>query len=324
MNVFKKLFQNQPADSPSVSPDHPIDLDRIRDLLKKGEALQALRSLEREARLKTQPEYHYWMAKALCDLARHSEALTAIEAELRLNPNSEKAQQFLSVIQRVLELPEIGSRKLPERPWNTSIPKDFLMRVQKSLHRFAYKGVPMLKNPFDLALYATLLWNLKPRTLFEVGSKSGGSALWFADTLRSFGLDSRIYSVDIVRVQDVHDPMVTFLEGDGRKLELTWNDQFLTSAPRPWFIVEDADHSYETSIAVLKFFDRWLRPDEYIVIEDGIITDMIAPGKLSGPHQALKEFLAARHETYEIAAEYADFFGYNVTWATNGFLKRVK
>jgi cephalosporin hydroxylase len=48
---------------------------------------------------------------------------------------------------------------------------------RRSAHssRYTYRGVPMLKNPFDLALYLLLLWRLKPRTVIEIGSKSGGS-----------------------------------------------------------------------------------------------------------------------------------------------------
>lgn len=316
--------QTQGAGEPSSTsaPVVPYQF-RVKELLQTGAALEALRWLEREPSLHTQPEYHFWVATVLCSLGRHSEGLAEIEKELQHNPHFEAAQQCKAEIQQALELPTFGSRNLAERSWNTSIPRDFLLRIQKSLHGFSYKGVPMLKNPFDLALYAKLLWDAKPRTIIEIGSKSGGSAVWFADTLRNYAIDGHIYSVDIIKVNDVHDPLVTFLEGDGRKLELTWTDDFIRSLPRPLFVVEDADHSYETSLAVLKFFDRSLRPNEYIVIEDGIITDLAAaPGFLSGPHQALKEFLEARHADYEIASEYADFFGYNVTWGTNGFLKR--
>ena len=38
---------------------------------------------------------------------------------------------------------------------------------------YTYKGVPTYKNPFDLALYQLLLWEQKPRTLIEIGSKWG-------------------------------------------------------------------------------------------------------------------------------------------------------
>ena len=65
-------------------------------------------------------------------------------------------------------------RKAPsvQRPWNTSLPRETPLSS-----RYTYRGVPMLKNPFDLALYLLLLRRLKPRTVIEIGSKSGGSGL---------------------------------------------------------------------------------------------------------------------------------------------------
>jgi cephalosporin hydroxylase len=164
---------------------------------------------------------------------------------------------------------------------------------------------------------------LKPRTVFEIGSNAGGSALWFGDLLTTFEIGSHVYSLDIIRVESVNHPRVTFLEGDGRALGKSLSDNMLTSLPRPWLVIEDADHAYETSIAVLRFFHRWLRPGEFIVIEDGIISDLSGDAACnSGPHRALREFLSTHPAVYEIASEYCDFFGHNVTWCTNGFLRR--
>jgi cephalosporin hydroxylase len=182
----------------------------------------------------------------------------------------------------------------------------------------------MLKNPFDFALYPMLLWSLKPRTLIEIGSKSGGSGIWFGDLLQSFGIDGHVYSIDIFKVDTVTHPRVTFMEGDGRNLGLTLTPGFLETLPRPWLVIEDADHSYETSIATLKFFLPWLQPGEYIVVEDGIISDLKQdPDCNSGPHRALKEFLNQHSEAFEVDGDYCDFFGYNTTWCTNGFLKKL-
>ena len=168
----------------------------------------------------------------------------------------------------------------------------------------------MLKNPFDFAIYPVLVWNTKPATIFEIGSKSGGSALWFGDMLESFGINGHVYSLDVVRVTGLTHPKVTFLEGDGRALEKSFTAEFLGGLPRPWLVIEDADHAYETSIAALRFFDPWLKPGEYIVVEDGIISDLEQdPAFNSGPHRALKEMFRTRPGAYEIDGDYCDLFG---------------
>jgi cephalosporin hydroxylase len=289
-----------------------------------GRALRAFRRTQ-EA-LEADPAFAglaYVQGLCLSQLARHEEALEAFRAELTRDPNHSDARRQFEHLQQAFQTASPPSPRSGQRNWNTSLPLRTLLALQRCLHNYRYRGVPMLKNPFDLALYPMLLWQAQPRTVIEIGSKSGGSALWLGDQLNSFGIDGHVYSIDIVKVEEVSHPRVTFLEGDGRALASTLRETWLATLPRPWLVIEDADHAYETSIATLRFFDPWLRPVEYIVVEDGIITDLDdAGGALSGPHRAVQEFLAARPGAYEIDARYCDFFGYNVTWCTNGFLRK--
>ena len=143
--------------------------------------------------------------------------------------------------------------------------------------KYSYRGVPTLKSPFDIALYQLLLWEQKPRTLIEIGSKWGGSALWFSDILRSYGVDCAIHSVDIDPPKNLEFPGVFFHRGDGRRLSDALSPDLLERMHRPLMIIEDADHRPATTSSVLHFFDRWLRPGEYIVVEDGIVDDLFDP-----------------------------------------------
>jgi cephalosporin hydroxylase len=59
------------------------------------------------------------------------------------------------------------------------------------------------------------------------------------------------------------------------------------------------------------------------VVEDGIISDLSQlPDGDSGPHRAIRDFLTSHGDEYEIDGEYCDFFGYNMTWSSNGFLRK--
>ena len=57
--------------------------------------------------------------------------------------------------------------------------------IQNGTRAYMYKSTPCLKSPFDLALYQMLVWTEKPRTIIEIGSNAGGSALWLADLAES-------------------------------------------------------------------------------------------------------------------------------------------
>ena len=270
------------------------------------------------------PELHFVEGLCLAAVGRHNEALEAFRRELARNPNHTAARAHYDDLERALSRPMIQQIPTHQRSWHTSVPRQTLLGIQHALHNYHYRGVPLLKNPFDFAIYPLLLWQLKPRTIIEIGSKSGGSAIWLADVLNNFGIDGHVYSVDIVRVTKVTHPRVIFLEGSGRSLGESFTVEFLQRLPRPLLVIEDADHAYETSIATLQFFHPLLRNGEYMVVEDGIISDLSeVPDCNSGPHRALKEFLRQYPDDYEIDGNYCDFFGYNVTWCTNGFLKKV-
>jgi cephalosporin hydroxylase len=297
---------------------------QARQLLRAGQGAEALRALEPAVALQSAVRgLQFLRGTCLDKVGRHPEALMAYELELASFPDNERAAESRQALLKAFELPGAQARGAA-RPWNTSLPKETLHRLQQSLHAYTYRGVSMLKNPFDMALYPLLLWELKPRTIFEIGSKAGGSALWFGDLLDNFGIDGHIHSIDIVRPTGVSHPRATFMEGNGRKLDETLGHKTLESMPHPWLVIEDADHEYETTIGVLRFFDDWLRSGEYLVVEDGIVSDLIDDQAYnSGPHRALKQFLSETPNPYEIDGKYCDFFGYNMTWCTNGFLKRL-
>jgi cephalosporin hydroxylase len=207
----------------------------------------------------------------------------------------------------------------------SDIPYDLLMSIQAGTMTWRYRGLPTLKNPFDLALYPLLLDELRPRTLLEIGSHAGGSALWFADTAATLGLELVVHSVDLAVPMNAEHPRVNFHAGDGRDLGATFSKEFLASLPKPWLVIEDADHQYRTTLAALRFFDPWLSPGDYIVVEDGILSDMRVAGAFGGgPAQAIDDFLGEAGEgRYEIDRRYCDYFGRNVTWNVDGWLRRV-
>jgi cephalosporin hydroxylase len=202
----------------------------------------------------------------------------------------------------------------------TDIPYDLLMRIQEGAMAYTYQGRPLLKNPFDLAIYPLLLERLRPRTLIEIGSHRGGSALWFADRVP----DLRVWSVDLEPPSDAVHPRVTFVRGDAADLGATLTPAFLERLERPLLVVEDSSHQAAAVAAVLAFFDPWLRPGEYIVVEDGILDAMRVPHLYGGgPLQAIQAFLAGAGGRYEIDRSLCDYFGRNVTWNVDGYLRRV-
>jgi hypothetical protein len=68
---------------------------------------------------------------------------------------------------------------LPDgRGWRTAISPALHISIIRGMMDYDYRDVPMQKHPMDMALYMRLIWQLKPRTIIEIGSLAGGSAAW--------------------------------------------------------------------------------------------------------------------------------------------------
>jgi cephalosporin hydroxylase len=184
----------------------------------------------------------------------------------------------------------------------------------------------MLKDPFDLALYQMLLYELQPRTIFEVGTKHGGSALWFRDQSWAMGLYNSVVSIDPDPSQRCYEYAqgIAFVPADIR--EIHPQSHFLRripSYPHPWLVVEDSSHQYDVVSASLGLFGPEMIAGDYLVVEDGIMATIGNEHKYDGgPNRAVAEFLE-EHPEFQVDTTYCDFYGYNVTWAPNGWLKKT-
>ena len=113
------------------------------------------------------------------------ESLQAVEAELVLNPHYPGAAEHYEMLRQRTSTP--GSDVPSARPWTTALDKKMIQHMEHCSHLYKYRSVPMSKNAFDFALYPMLLWQIKPRTIIEVGSFYGGSAMWMADMTQAWG-----------------------------------------------------------------------------------------------------------------------------------------
>jgi cephalosporin hydroxylase len=171
---------------------------------------------------------------------------------------------------------------------------------------FRWRGVPCFKASYDLAIYAMLIDELRPRTIIELGSGAGGSALLFADLCTSAGLTTEVISIDKV-VGTVVDSRITFIRSDCSVwLEATAKSK--RDFRHPCLVIEDF---HGDLVDFFEHMDLILKVGDYLVIED------------SFPKQnQISEVIIDR--AYVIDSKYTDFFGINCTSAVNSiFLKNT-
>ncbi|MCK1506527.1 CmcI family methyltransferase [Bradyrhizobium sp. 18] len=206
--------------------------------------------------------------------------------------------------------------KPSSRGWQSSIyPWSYPVNRSTKVGALAltYKGLITIKTPFDLALYARLIWELQPKTILELGSFQGGSGLWFADQMSILCENpGEVHSFDLHTKcihEDAKHPLLTFHQVDLSDIK-TLDKNLLKRLPHPCLVIDDVNvHVF----SVFSYLNQYLLPGDYYVIEDypikanQEITDGLQLVEQSG-------FLV---DTY-----YTDAFGINLTCAPNAWLRK--
>jgi len=155
-----------------------------------------------------------------------------------------------------------------------------------------WKGLRLLKDPDTQAAYHNILWELKPKTIVEVGVYGGGSLVWFRDLANSFGFPCQVIGIDInlARCQipksqmeniSLHERDCTFPE----------SFSFLKSAEHPILLIDDA---HCNTFNVLKYaVNNFLRKGDYVILEDMVeIWKRYSPNLLQSHLAAFTDVLA--------------------------------
>ena len=166
--------------------------------------------------------------------------------------------------------------------------------------RYHWKGLRLLKDPATQSTYHDLLWEIRPRTIVELGVYSGGSLLWFHDVTRMMGVDCRVIGVDrnLARCQlsDAQMDGISLHEGDCNAVASL---AFLGErVQHPLVFIDDA---HCNTFNVMQWaVDELLAPGDYFIIEDMMpFWERYSPALLA-------EYLASFRNTLEMDMVFAN------------------
>jgi cephalosporin hydroxylase len=202
----------------------------------------------------------------------------------------------------------------------------------------SYAGVPLSKFPEDLRVYEHLLWEGRANVVIEIGTLRGASALWFRDRLRTqaaYGRSTgehKVISIDVEADRarphlDRADPdwqsTITLISADIREPDLPGRVATLVPEGARCFVVEDCLHVYDTTMAALRGFARFVQPGGFFVVEDGYV-DIDAMRKHAnaprGVLPAVSDWLASPDGGEFILRRDLELYG--ITCAPSGVLQR--
>lgn len=147
---------------------------------------------------------------------------------------------------------------LQERSRSSVFDRGFVARLMVGKYQSTIDGVPFLKDAVSQHVYQELINKVKPRTVIDLGTAFGGSAMWFAQRTPAV----HTFDIDDVRKRPLPSN-VTFHRVDICDTAAVYTA--LQDAPHPWLVCEDCHLSTHTIMSV---FDPIMRPGDYIVFED--------------------------------------------------------
>mgnify|MGYP003314793172 FL=1 len=187
-----------------------------------------------------------------------------------------------------------------DRPQYSNIHIDSFLLSQGVKDCMTWRGIALGKSVYDFALYPMIIWENSPATILEIGSGEGASAIWMADLCKSYGLSTRVYSIDINPITLKHEK-VTFFQGNSKEINSVFD---VKNLPHPWLIVEDAHVEVNK---IMEYFEEHMHRGDYLIIEDS-----------RGKPQTKLEV----PNTLYVDAYYCDYFGINATSAMNSILRK--
>ena len=82
-----------------------------------------------------------------------------------------------------------------------------------------------MKGPLDVIVFQQLFWQLKPRTVIELGTYNGTCALWLSDIMKLISSPCRVYTIDVnsslvlPEVRELAGDSVSYLQGDANHID---------------------------------------------------------------------------------------------------------
>ena len=203
----------------------------------------------------------------------------------------------------------VDARKVYRPPYGDEVDGHVITMSQGVDQCMHWKGMPIFKTVFDFSLYSMLIWDVKPKTVIEIGSGTGASAIWMADLVKIYGLETKIYSLDVEK-PNLENEGVSFIQGDCNTIDQNFSADMLAGLPHPWIVIEDA---HVNVLQVVGHFSANMLAGDYMIVEDtrgAKATDVLTWSNLN-------------KNEFKIDTKYTDYFGRNATCSPDSIFVHI-
>lgn len=186
-------------------------------------------------------------------------------------------------------------------------------------HYNRYRGRKVIKSPFDWIVLGDIIQDTKPEVIIEIGSHEGGTALWMADLLETTKIPGKVIGIDIKDTpKSVVHPRLHWVIGDCLDKATVSKVEELCEGKRG-LVIEDSDHKYHITKAILETYERFVAPGCYFLVED-TIDDFLQMPPFPGPLKAVQEFMETHRDTFVTDRSREKYI---ITYNPQGYLLRI-
>lgn len=151
--------------------------------------------------------------------------------------------------------------------------------IHRQMHYPKYKGILIQKFPNDLQMYHQVMWEHKPEVVVEIGTRFGGSALFFKDQ------GPEVITIDIKDQVKEKDPRITYLLGNSTDDAIVNQVKELTKGKKTMLVIDGNHQRVHVKWELTKYKDI-VTKGQYMVVEDCYVDR-----GLYGPGEARDWFL---------------------------------
>lgn len=190
-------------------------------------------------------------------------------------------------------------------------------------HQVTWMGVPLLKFPTDMVIYAELIHRTQPDLIIECGTFAGGSAYFMATICEMIG-HGHVATID--PYDDPNRPdhrRITYVKGSSTdpKVFAPYQDLIEKGFHQRVMVVLDSDHSCAHVMREMDIYGPLVTPGCYMIVEDTNLNGHpVVPSHGPGPYEAVEAWLP-KHPEFQRDPVCERFM---LTANPGGYLKKIK
>lgn len=204
---------------------------------------------------------------------------------------------------------------------------DIWFEENRVFQYMSWLGVFVQQDPADAMVIQQMLWTEKPDLVVEIGTNTGGGAIFYYSIMSQYNKDAKVVTLDVKPccenwnkrnnhrcegcITGEKHPLWTesgnihFIQGRVTDAATREKVEPFVKAAKKVIVIEDASHRYPDTLQNIEAVHQWVSVGTYMLVQDTKMDRFVAALKKKhgrykfGPMRSVDEFVA-KHKNFVI------------------------